>query len=377
MQAVAYFGHDVLDAAVRRRIGALEQDGMRVVGFTKRRTDPVDPAWENIDLGKTKDGALLRRVLSIFTGAFRGWKARRRLKGADIIIARNLDMLACALLVNKLTGAKLPVIYECLDVHRVMCRDDAIGATLRRLEAWMMSKTEGLILSSPAFLTEYFEKYHGKQERVSLVENRMVAGMVTDFNRRPGFLPEKATSKKLHLGWVGILRCSHSLEVICKLAAKYPDLLQVDLHGIPSLTEVPDFHDKIAPFENIVFHGRYKSPEDLESIYKSIDIIWSIDFMEAGQNSVWLLPNRIYEGGFFSVPAIALRDTQTAKWLESKEVGFIISEPLEESMDELIMRLVKAPDLIGQKQEKLASLDSEVFIQPEGFIKDVVLELTA
>jgi len=377
MQTVAYFGHDVKDAAIRRRIGALEQDGMHVVGFTKRRAEFVDPAWDNTDLGKTKDGALLQRILSIFTGAFRGWKARHKLKTADVIIARNLDMLACAILVNKTTGANLPIIYECLDVHRLMCREDLIGRTLRRLEAWLMSKTTGLILSSPAFLTEYFEKYHGQQERVRLVENRMVPAMITQFHRDADALPEKAVSKKLHLGWVGVLRCSRSLDIMCQLADMYPDVLQIELHGVPSLPEIPDFENRIKGHENITFHGRYKSPEDLERIYKSIDVVWSIDFMEAGQNSVWLLPNRIYEGGYFSVPAIALQETQTAKWLDSKGVGFIISEPLVEATSDLIERLLESPDLIAQKQSKLAALEADTFIQPEGFIKNIVLELVA
>ena len=38
VRTVAYFGHDVSDAAVRRRILALEQDGLGVIGFTKRRS---------------------------------------------------------------------------------------------------------------------------------------------------------------------------------------------------------------------------------------------------------------------------------------------------------------------------------------------------
>lgn len=375
MQKVAYFGHDVADAAIRRRISALEQDKFEVVGFTKRRADVSETSWENIDLGKTKDGAFLHRIFSVFSGAYRARRAKDQLRTADLIIARNLDMLACALLSNRLSGTKLPVIYECLDVHRLSCRDDFIGSVLRRLEAWMMSKTKGLIVSSPAFLREHFEKHYGPQKRVRLVENRIVEGMQTRPQYSLDMLSKKGNPRQLRLGWVGILRCSRSLDILCQLAEMYRDELTLELHGIPARTEVPDFEQKIEGHPNINFHGRYKSPEDLEAIYRGLDLVWSIDFMEAGLNSVWLLPNRIYEGGLFSVPSIALNGTQTAKWLDAKGVGFIVEEPLLDSTSELVGVLMGDRQPIHNKQAAFSKLDDDVFIQPAGFIKSVVTQL--
>jgi len=377
MQTVAYFGHDVSDAAVRRRISALEQDGMRVIGFTKRRGEPTNPAWVNIDLGKTQDGALLKRFASIFTGAFRAWRARRGLKTADVIVARNLDMLASAMLANKISGAKLPVIYECLDVHRVMCRDDLVGSVLRKIEAWMMARTAGLMLSSPAFLTEYFEKYHGPQERVRLVENRMVPGMITHFQREETGPPETKNPNRIRIGWIGILRCNRSLDILCGLAKTFPNELSIELYGIPARLEVPDFEARIARHANINFHGRYKSPEDLQEIYNSVDLIWAIDFMEAGLNSKWLLPNRIYEGGYFGVPPITLRDTETARWVSRRHSGFVIGEPLAETTVTLIKTLLEQPELVGDKQLALSALGEDTFVQPEGFIRETVLALAS
>ena len=289
INTVAYFGHDVSDAAIKRRVGAFRGDGLNVIGFMKRRSDNAEADWQNVDLGRTHDGALLSRVFSIFTGVFRTWKARKELKSADAIIARNLDMLACAVMARAVSGSSAPIVYECLDVHRLMCRDDFIGRTMRRIEAWLMTRVSGLMVSSPAFLSEYFEKYHADAYRSRLVENRLVPEMLDELHGKAG---ERATPladndvlpDKLRLGWVGILRCSRSLDIICHLAAQFPDRLQIDLHGIPSGVELPDFEDRIAPYDNIVFHGRYRSPEDLDWIYGNMDLVWSIDFMEAGYN---------------------------------------------------------------------------------------------
>ena len=138
---------------------------------------------------------------------------------------------------------------------------------------------------------------------------------------------------------------------------------------------MPDFEQRIAGHKNIAFHGRYKSPEDLEKIYNSLDVVWSIDFMEAGQNSVWLLPNRIYEGGIFSVPSVALEGTQTAKWLSEKGVGFIVQEPLKETAAQLLTELFEDRQAIQDKQAAFSKLADETFIEPAGFIRASIEEL--
>lgn len=377
LNTVAYFGHDAADAAVRRRVGAFQRDDFRVIGFMKRRVAHSEPGWENIDLGRTRDGAFVHRIISVFSGTYRSWKAKHTLKSADVIIARNLDMLATAVMARGLSGSSAPIIYECLDVHRMLCRDDFIGRTMRKIEAKLISKTAGLMVSSPAFLTEYFERYHGTDYRSRLVENRLVPGMLDA--ARGGTEAESPVDAEVafRLGWVGVLRCSRSLDILCELAGKYPDTLRIEMHGIPALVEVPDFMAKIAPFGNIRFHGRYKSPEDLERIYNSIDAVWSIDFMEDGFNSTWLLPNRIYEGGYFCVPSIAFGGTETSKWLERKQSGFVIGEPLAASAAELVERLIAEPELVAEKRRKLAALDQDAFVQPEGFMRRTVLELVA
>ena len=61
MIRVAFFGHDAGDAAVRRRVRAMQDDGLSVRGFMMRRQSDVVTEWENIDLGQTRDGAFVQR----------------------------------------------------------------------------------------------------------------------------------------------------------------------------------------------------------------------------------------------------------------------------------------------------------------------------
>jgi succinoglycan biosynthesis protein ExoL len=371
MTTIAFFGHDAADAAVRRRVKSFTGDGMGVIGFMMRRRD-VSPEWQNVDLGMTRDGAFIQRIKQVFTGARKAAAQRDLLETADVIYARNLDMLACAFLAKRHTGLKTPVIYESLDVHRLLTRSDFVGRIFRGLERALLKRTRALVVSSPGFLKNHFERHYPGDFTAYVVENRLSAD--SDFGPRPsGNLSSAAPeARKLVLGWVGMLRCQRSLDLLCALADAFPDTLEIQLHGIPARTEIPVFEPEINRRSNMTYFGKFRSPEDLAGIYASLDVVWAGDFMEAGYNSVWLLPNRIYEGGYYATPSIAPAGTETAAWIARNECGFVISEPLEQSLSGLVERLLEDRRDIAVCSARLAILPEDTFVQPTGFMRTVI-----
>ena len=95
--------------------------------------------------------------------------------------------------------------------------------------------------------------------------------------------------------------------------------------------------------------------------------------MEAGLNSTWLLPNRIYEGGYYCVPPIAPAETETARWVARHACEFILPEPLEDTLPELIAGLLASPDQIAAYGKTLAALPEETFVQPPGFLRQIIV----
>ncbi|ABI75645.1 putative glycosyl transferase [Hyphomonas neptunium ATCC 15444] len=369
MTRIAFFGHDAADAAVRRRVRSFQGDGFQVTGFMMRRREPLAQEWENVDLGQTQDGAFLQRIRQVFRGARIAAASGDRLRSADVIYARNLDMLACAFLAKRHAKLATPVIYECLDIHRLLCRTDIIGKGLRALEGWLLKRSKALVVSSPAFLSQHFERYYPGVANAYLVENRL-AGQF-DYGARQS--PAKGqVDGHIRLGWVGNLRCRRSLDLLCALADQFGPRIEVKLHGVPALTEIPDFESKIAARNNMSYHGRYRSPEDLPEIYAGLDVVWSGDFMEAGLNSTWLLPNRIYEGGYYCVPPIAPAGTETARWIARHECGFLPGEPLEQTLPDLIERLLRDASPIAANGRALEALPEETFVQPVGFLRQII-----
>ena len=370
MKHIAFFGHDAGDAAVQRRIRSLADEGMTVTGYTMRRRDHLVTPFQNHDLGRTYDGAFGQRIRQVFKGARIAAIPENRLADADIIYARNLDMLACAFLAKRYARLRTPVIYEALDIHRLMVRRGPIGWLLRGLERALLKRCKGLVVSSPAFLRNYFEVYHKGLYRAALIENRLV-----ETARPPRPLTSRSEAGKtsvLTIGWVGILRCQRSFDLLCALADKFGPRLQVRLHGKPARNEIPVFEAEIDARPNMSYAGPYKAPEDLPDIYAGLDLVWAGDFMEAGFNSVWLLPNRIYEGGYFGTPPIAVAGTETARWVDERQCGFVVKEPLETQLPDLIAQLLDAPDKIDMFRTRLASLPEDVFIQPKGALSDII-----
>lgn len=377
MTRIAFFAHDAADAAVRRRVQGFRDDGLDVTGFTMRRRDADVTGWDmsvdNVDLGKTFDGAYIQRIRSIYRGARLAAAQRDKLAAADIIYARNLDMLATAFLARRYARLKTPVIYEALDIHRLLTRRDPLGFLFRRIEGALLKRTRRLVVSSPAFLRNHFEKHHRNRYTAALVENRLAAG--ADYGARPG--QPASPAGPIRLGWVGVLRCSRSLDLLLTTARTLGDRVRIVMHGQPALTEIPDFHARLEGHSNVAFHGRYRSPEDLAGIYQNLDAVWAGDFMEAGFNSLWLLPNRLYEGGYYAVPSIAPSGTQTAAWADEHGTGFALPEDLAQTLPRLIDQMAANPAMLAEKSARLLALPDATFVAQRGELARLISDALA
>jgi succinoglycan biosynthesis protein ExoL len=370
MTRIAFFGHDAADAAVRRRVQGFRDDGLDVIGFTMHRRNDYSVDWDNVDLGRTFDAAYAQRVASIFRGATRAAAQRDKLASTDVIYARNLDMLATALLARRKAKLRTPVIYESLDVHRLLTRKDPIGFAFRRLEGALLKHTRRLVVSSPGFLANHFEKHHRGKHTATIIENRLAAG--ADYGPRPPIAAP--ASGALRVGWIGVLRCKRSLGLLIDAARQLGPAISIHIHGIPALTEIPDFHARIKDVPNIHFHDRYRSPEDLAAIYAGLDVVWAGDFMEACYNSVWLLPNRLYEGGYYGVPPIAPAGTQTAAWAESRGIGFTLPEDLATTLPNLFAELATDKAPIVERRARLLALPASNFVAKRGELARLIAD---
>jgi succinoglycan biosynthesis protein ExoL len=108
--------------------------------------------------------------------------------------------------------------------------------------------------------------------------------------------------------------------------------VEIYLRGLPTETGLEYFQKAIAAHPNMTYGGEYRNPEDLEEIYGRVHLTWAFDFLDEGTNSSWLLPNRIYEGGYFGSVALTASDTQTAEKVRDEGLGYTFEAPLVENL---------------------------------------------
>ena len=298
---IAYFVPDQHDPAVGRRLEMLRRGGgdLQLVGFRRREAAAADA----VDLGRTFDARMAHRALAVARARLLIGRASPLTDQADVLLARSLETLVLASgLAARMPKARL--VYECLDVHRLMVRQGPLGRALRAIERRALRRAQGLIVSSPAFLREYFDRLQPFNGPRLLVENK-VLGPSHVLSAAPLAPPWR-------IGWFGALRCRRSLQILVDALRARPGLFQLVLRGRPAMDQVGDLSALAAATPGLSFEGPYV-PGDLPSIYSEVHLAWAIDYMEEGVNSNWLLPNRLYEAPAHGVPVLALKGTETER----------------------------------------------------------------
>lgn len=320
---LAYLVHNLADPAVAKRMRMLTALGDAVVPVGFHRDDTLVDSVEGvaaIDLGRTFDADFRQRIGMILRRAMTLSAWAPHLADCDVIIARNLEMLLLAALARRRYAPRASLVYESLDIHRLLLLQSMPGKAMRRLEGALLRQVDLLIVSSPAFLRDYFIPAHGLGETETLVvENKLLSNGAS----APMAAPALEPVLPWQIGWFGMIRCRKSLDYLCGLVERRPDLMRLTIRGRPSYTEFADFDRQVAATEGVSFGGPYR-PAALGALYGSVHFNWAIDFFEADANSRWLLPNRIYEGGAYGTIPIALDGTETARWLKEHNIGVVL-----------------------------------------------------
>ena len=357
---LVYFVHDLGDPAVSRRLLMLRPFLVSavVIGFHRAAMAPAEVAgWPAVALGRTKDGRLGLRMLSVLRIHAMISRFQTYLRGATVIMARQLEMLMLAAAGRRRYAETSTLIYECLDIHRLMVAPSLIGTALRRLESRLLLETDGLVVSSPAFSREHLRPIHGESlPPVCLIENKVLQAELAC----PSAVKPRPTGPPWHIGWYGVLRCRRSLEILADLTRKLPGQIIVELRGRPAISAIPDFDALVAAAPDIRFLGRYDRRHDLGEIYQSVHFSWAVDFFEAGMNSRWLLPNRLYEGGLHGAVPIALSSVETGHWLAEHGAGVLLDEPVPRDLYRYFSAL--SPSTYAKLAAALAALPRDAWV---------------
>ena len=133
---------------------------------------------------------------------------------------------------------------------------------------------------------------------------------------------------------------------------------------------LPDFERMVADRENVTCYGPYDYPDGLEQIYSGCDAVWVQDLWQWGTNSTWLLPNRIYEAGYFGCPSIAVAGTETGRRV-ARGLGWTVPEPTADALVSLLRSL--SPEEVGARRRALLAMPENSFRQSPEEITSALL----
>jgi len=326
---ILYLAHDLSDPTTMKRTTMLVDGGAHVTLAGFRRTDArIESVYgcKAVDWGQTFNGGFVQRLNSVLNTVLRVSRYRALFADADVILARNLEMLAIGVRGRSLCAKKPVIVYESLDIHRLLLGHGKITKALRNLEGWLSKRASALITSSPAFIRSYFNGLSKVHLPIKLVENK-----VYPLPFIPSNSPRLA-GPPWKIGWFGAIRCRKSLDILSTLVKDSNGSIEVIIRGRPALDQFDDFHKITSATPGLQFLGPYKNPDELAGIYREVHFTWAIDMFEEGLNSAWLLPNRLYEGGVYGTVPLAIKDVETGKTLQQMGIGVTLEQPLCESL---------------------------------------------
>lgn len=371
---ILYLVHDLNDPGVARRVAMLRDGGAHVIVFGFYRGAVAKSSLAGapaVALSATRNGNFIGRIGAVIWHLFTLQKYKTDFAAADIIIARNLEMLALAVRGCALTRTKVPVVYEVLDIHRLMVRDDMIGMILRTLEGWLGKRADLLITSSPAFVAHYFRPRSKLNLPIRLIENKVYNSL----GRLPAAPPPQTPGPPWVIGWFGAIRCRKSLAILKHLVAQSNGQIQVIIRGRPAYDQFENFDRDVSNTPGLQFMGPYQYPDDLALIYGQIHFTYTVDYFEEGLNSSWLLPNRLYEGGAMGRVPIALAPVATGAFLEKHHIGVRLQEPLLPALQTFFSRLT--PDQYHTLAATCAAVPRTNWVADQNEMYDLVAFLSS
>lgn len=335
----------------------LRTGGAEVTLLGFQRGSDLSPASTGaVTLGRTRDGAMLHRAGSVAVALARLQRWDRIAADADVVLARQLETLAVAAAVRRRAAPQARLVFECLDIHRMMLGGGAPGRALRALEGRLLRGCDLLLTSSPGFVASYFQPTHRALPPVRLLENRVLASEAAETPPAP----RPAAGPPWRIGWFGVIRCRRSLHLLAALARRFPGQVEVLIRGRPAFDAIPDFAQVVADTPGLTFGGPYNRRTDLAALYGAVHFTWAMDFFEAGGNSEWLLPNRLYEGGLHGAVPIALGGVETGRWLEAHRAGIVLQGAPEAALPAWFATL--DADLYGCEAARIAAVPRGSFI---------------
>ena len=254
--------------------------------------------------------------------------------------------------------SRRPYMYEESDIPYSNMRIPLVRNIFKFIDRRIIQKSFVTVMTSEGFVDYHFGD--SRPSNIILVPNRLNPKIVNY-----PYIDKDVDTQQLTIGFVGGVRYRSIVNFASVFVKNFP---QFSFHIFGDVE--PFLREQCLELEknykNIHFHGVFKNPEDLPSIYEKIDLVLATyDFSSV--NVRYAEPNKLYEAIYFKTPIIVSSGTFLSRKVEKLGIGYAINA----MDDEEIISFVKQLSLsdIKSKKENCSSLPSDYSINhnPELF----------
>lgn len=223
-------------------------------------------------------------------------------------------------------------IYEESDMLFDRFRSYFFRSLTIKFNKYVIKKSLLTVFTSEGFSEYYFAGH--TPSNVFLIPNKVSSECL----KLPTFPSKNFNKDCVVMGFVGNIRYQTILNVSDVIAQNYP---QISFHyygDAIGLSQDQINHIKSQEKERVYFHGPFKNPDDLASIYSNLDIV-VCTYDTEGVNPRYAEPNKLYEAIFFRTPIIVSNNSFLADKVERLGIGFSIDSNNKNDIDNKIGKI--------------------------------------
>lgn len=197
----------------------------------------------------------------------------------------------------------------------------------------------------------FYEFYGLKLNKIIVIPNK-VSPILESIGSREHVV---ITKDKIRFAFVGGIRYESVARFARVIGEKFPQH-SFSFYGAcsPAVKKIINFDAIIEKYENVDYHGVFKSPNDLPSIYENVDVVIACYDVNS-LNERLAEPNKLYEAMYFCKPIVVSDGIFLGDRVKELQCGYAIDASSEESIYRFISSL---------KEEDIDSISEHEFSMP-------------
>ncbi|HJP63931.1 MAG TPA: hypothetical protein VJ844_10830 [Mucilaginibacter sp.] len=236
--------------------------------------------------------------------------------------------------------------YEIADIMWLY-KSKTARAILSRIDFYLSKRSQKVIFTSEGFYRRHYAFL--PESQVTIIENRFKTyGKVKPLDR--------ILTDKIRIAYIGSFRYARIITALLNVVRQHHKY-ELDFYGDGFTDIVEGIKNAAETSPNIHYHGPYKNPADLESIYAKTNLNFAA-YDNTLDNEKVAMPNKFYESGYFNIPIVCSKGTFVGEKTIEMRMGWLI-EPTEESIESFLGSL-SIDDLVTC-HERIKKMDRSLF----------------